>query len=439
MDYLHEFSITDSGEYYINLFINSTHSKLVSYTIKQNDSIIMNIQQECFYTASKNDPFLKQYVDVKQSFHLDKGEYSLHIESSSNFTIYEVNIMKFRANFFHLPDFEPDNTMIPHVSRPYNKYLIIPNIHANKGGLCWCIRTVLVGIKLAIDNDLIPIVHVKGGMYYSNSIYDPPDLPDSWWNYFFYDPVPIHPDEKKRVLEHPNKRFMRFRRIRQNMVLIPNNENCSYLYTNEMFSKHQLGFIDSLYEIAKKYLKPLPYMDSFCNNFINSHVSPDKKLLGVHYRGTDKYPTATRSDDTHHYPYEKVLDMIKQKMGSNTIIFVASDEETFVQYMAKHIGAVHIDTLRSEANTGGVQYPEFMSVRFGKCSDPVIQQLYDNNKSSSIHFGMKDKQISLFMKGIGCVRDLVILSKCYDHILSEGNMSEMISYLTSEPILNKED
>jgi hypothetical protein len=47
----------DSGDYYINLFINSTHSNLVSYTIKQNESIITNIQQECFYTASKNDPF----------------------------------------------------------------------------------------------------------------------------------------------------------------------------------------------------------------------------------------------------------------------------------------------------------------------------------------------------------------------------------------------
>ena len=426
MDHYHKFAIDNDGSYYIRLFMNSAYQERSTFTILQKDTIAHTFTADTFFTGSNDSIYLKQHVDIKHVFELSPGDYELRIETDHEFTIYEIHIMTYDKSIAStIPEFRQEVVDVPEIVRPYNKYFIIHNTEADKGGLFWCVLAAMYGIQIAIDNDLIPIIDFYGGFYYSNCIYDPDNLPRSWWNYFLCDPVPINRKEKERVLEYSrsHRRVMRLRnpynRTRNTLFEIP--EDQCYFYTRGVFNSIKSRFNRVKKELYRRYFKPLPYITEMCERVLPSDV----KLIGVQYRGTDKYASGTSDEDNNvHLDYQAVLDIIKTHTDENSRIFAASDEQPFIDFMKENANSISIDTLRSDVNTGGLLHNDFKLVRFGKCGNHDIQKAYDENKMSSIHIGMKESPCIL--KGLGVVMEVLLICRCDICLIGRGNVSDSI-------------
>ena len=437
MDYQYNFKIDTEDTYYIRLFMNTSYREISTFKILKDGLNINEFNCETYYTASNTDEHLKQNVDIKNTFTLSPGEYELIIQSEHVFTIYETHIMKYDNNKVStIPTYEPEIVDIPEVIRPYNKYLIIPNTEADIGGLFWCFFVASYGIQLAIEYDLIPIIDFYGGLYYSNSIYDPSNLPNSWWNYFFYDPVPINIAEKKRVLEYSRSHRSPIR-FRYNNVLygklLPISEDNCYYYTRGLFHKLRRKYDKIKKEIFQSYFKPLPYLINLRDEFLRENNPHGKRLIGLHYRGTDKYPTGTTREDNYvyHPEYDKVESIVRSICSDgikDEVIISMSDEEGILCMMKERCGSVYISTLRSKEETSGLVLEELKRIRYGKSIEKEVLNIYNSNKRSSVHFGMKE--CIVLEKGKGVVLEVMLLIECDESVLSRGNVSETIKNLS---------
>lgn len=103
-------------------------------------------------------------------------------------------------------------------------------------------------------------------------------------------------------------------------------------------------------ELINKYVIIKPHIQNKIDAFVNEHFEGNY-VIGIHYRGTDKYSEAAT------VTYEEVLDCIKNEVaqsdGKNIKIFVATDEEPFLHYMHKNLPGkvVAIDAIRSHNGT----------------------------------------------------------------------------------------
>ena len=138
--------------------------------------------------------------------------------------------------------------------------------------------------------------------------YDPAYGPN-WWNYFC-EPICLGSREGCQVREFLSKDY-RF--------------DFKYAY----FAMDELGR-DRAFDLIQKYIKVrkpiLDKVDSFVQeNFTSNHI------IGVHYRGTDK------KKETYLFPYKEIVarvnDYISEHVLTDYKIFVASDEQPFVDYM----------------------------------------------------------------------------------------------------------
>lgn len=103
------------------------------------------------------------------------------------------------------------------------------------------------------------------------------------------------------------------------------------------------------YELIQRYIHVLPEIKNECNAFINEHFKPGHKILGVHYRGTDKYTEA--STIRYDYVIMRIGATLKKLApDSNFIIFVATDDAHFLTALCHHFGktVVYQDALRSK-------------------------------------------------------------------------------------------
>jgi hypothetical protein len=149
------------------------------------------------------------------------------------------------------------------------------------------------GLKVDLGTD---------GLYYE------PKYGLNWWGYYF-EPLEVGIKEGHPI-EHTSK------------------ETAHHLaYSADVNLPRQ-----RIAELTKKYIHPkleiLKTVDEFvANNF------KKKFVIGIHYRGTDKYREAPL------IPYEKVAEIVKNYGTDNHIedylIFVATDEQNFLNHMQK--------------------------------------------------------------------------------------------------------
>lgn len=97
-------------------------------------------------------------------------------------------------------------------------------------------------------------------------------------------------------------------------------------------------------EIINKYIKLKPNVQYKIDKFIQHYLN-GKYIVGVHYRGTDKSSEAPR------VPFDEVFHKINEIIQtiSDYKIFVATDEQAFVDYMVSKFGdyVCFIDAHRS--------------------------------------------------------------------------------------------
>lgn len=444
------FSVTTTDTYILSFTLNSNHKEDLHIQIQSGNECVYTYCAPVYCTGIMNDSgdafFARQKVDTKTKIYLEKDkEYTLSYHINQPIHVYEIDIDIYnndKYNVYNAVTFVPEHVDCPYATiTEYNKYCIIPNISAYFGGLWWCVRIAVTGIALSIDHNLIPVLDHGGGLYASNSYYDPSNLPESWWNYYFEDPISLNPLQKDEIIQYSktNRRVMNFgRRTMRNRTpqLQPIAEKTVNMYIRPTYNRfHTIYMGRNVKDTCKKFLRPLPYIKDYCNDFWKN--TGDTIRVGVHYRGTDKYATGTTNEGHPiHYEYDNVLKMIYSKMDelnvTNYVVYGTSDEAPFIEFMKSKLKDKFITNehdIRSDTCTSG-QSLDLRTIRFSKSKNDDVQQIYDDNKGSSIHFGKKDT--SNYLKGLYSVIDCLLLSQCQYIFCSRGNFSDFASYMSDE-------
>lgn len=208
-------------------------------------------------------------------------------------------------------------------------------------------KTPCAGIKVKFER----------GLYY-----DPKIGPD-WWAYFF-EPIEIGNSQNT------------------NLVFIGDGEKSAWC-TAAISSISR----ETAAKLIQKYIKPKSHILEKINNFISKNFD-STYTIGIHYRGTDKSSEARR------VPYSEVIATIKNFLRQHTLksykIFVASDEQAFVNYISS-------------------QFP----------SKVIYQDALRSSNGHPLHYN----QINRYRQGEESVMDCYLLSRCHILIKTHSNLS----------------
>lgn len=181
-------------------------------------------------------------------------------------------------------------------------------------------------------------------------IYYEPNLGKNWWSYYF---EPINLGKKnniKKIMYPANPRY----------IIYFNDRD---LYKEEAINRKEL------FTLIQKYFHVKPHIQKKIDAFEKENFK-NYFVISVHYRGTDKVTIAPS------VPYEKipeeVLKVIKMYGNMKYKIFVATDEQAFLNYMITMFGDLvcyNKDSLRS---TNGK--PVHLNKNFSryKCGEDAI-------------------------------------------------------------------
>lgn len=136
---------------------------------------------------------------------------------------------------------------------------------------------------------------------FTNSIYKTNN--DNVWNYFFYQPHSIRMPETNEI---------------KKQVGIIFDQQSEFIYdltipkTEEEIKRRRLEFNN----IINKYIKLKPHIQYKIDTFVKNNFE-NKKILGVHFRGTD-HPNKKNMD--------QYMQIVKEKLVNYDKLFVCSDE-----------------------------------------------------------------------------------------------------------------
>ena len=153
------------------------------------------------------------------------------------------------------------------------------------------------------------------GLYYI------PSLGKNWWNYYC---EPISLGEKRKV---------------------------KYVRSTPPFSKPWEAFKhtsrEEAFALIQKYIHLKPHIQNKVDNFEKVHFM-NYFAICVHYRGTDKRPDSLQ--DSYERIVREILNVMKKNGDLKYKIFVATDEQPFLDYMIGLFGnkvCFYEDALRS--------------------------------------------------------------------------------------------
>ena len=129
----------------------------------------------------------------------------------------------------------------------------------------------------------------------------------------------------------------------------------NYLAPKRVTSPHDLGHFGVLAlcrlpiarcnQLINKYIKFKPHITKKVNDFFRQNLQ-NTFIIGVHYRGTDKKFEAKRID--YAQVYATIHALIQRKRLVNYKLFVATDEQAFIDYIkTKFRNVVYTNAHRS--------------------------------------------------------------------------------------------
>lgn len=211
--------------------------------------------------------------------------------------------------------------------------------------------------KLEGDDKGLIVDFGTEGLYYDVN-YGP-----NWWEYYF-EPIKLGTDS------YPRKLFLK-------------SDHCDFSVKAGYRLPRERG-----YELIQKYIKVRPNIQEKIDLFVQKNFE-GYNVVGIHYRGTDKVTEAPA------VKYQVLIDLINVEIAkdNNVKIFVATDEERFLETMRKnfHTRIVATDAIRS------------LSGR------PVHYKTYNDARN--------------YQKGEDAVIDCILLSKCSKLIKTSSNLS----------------
>jgi hypothetical protein len=278
--------------------------------------------------------------------------------------------------------------------------LVIPN-DSDKGGFAWHLHMVQSGIYLARKYRKKLFVWFNDGYYYDKRV------GPNWWEYYFTQPYTFTDSERNFLVE-----CIKDRRMTEILDDTFKKQTRPYLMTNFSFQyvvrPHHLDW-----SVFYKYIHLNEVMSTAIDQFVSRFFGDE--MVGVHYRGTDKYPSNGDGEDVDdgHMRYDIMISEVdKYIRGSpGCRIFVASDEQPFVDSMRNHFGnkIVTYDSARSTLNTSGLDLGETYECTL-EDDRKECKRYFDIVKNYSIHRG--ENGIHPYKKGYDAVMDIYLLSRC---------------------------
>jgi hypothetical protein len=148
-----------------------------------------------------------------------------------------------------------------------------------------------------------------------------PEMGSNWWEYYF-EPL-AKPEVNCRLERQPF----------QDMILFSCRKN---------FSRKQA------HRIIRKYIHIKPHIQNKVDSYVQENFK-NQFMIGVHYRGTDKVIETPRTP--YERMYEAIREIVDQLNTQDYTIFVATDEQQFVDYMrTKFNNVICTDSVRSTNN-----------------------------------------------------------------------------------------
>ena len=218
--------------------------------------------------------------------------------------------------------------------------------------LTWCLRI----LQYCDRHHLIPDIRMTGESYRDRK------RGENWLNYYFDWTTQMSPEELSRKVRYTKKMC----------------EDCKYGFCNS--SPRCYGRLQPLVpeisleegaRIFHKYLRPNAHICRIVDDFWTA-IDVDGPVVGVHFRGTDHLEEAPRVSYEH---CRHVLESYLQSHKNINAIFVASDEQPFVDFIKQSVdGALPIysrnDYYRS---SHGVDKSELPHVRRESDVSPVFR------------------------------------------------------------------
>jgi len=196
----------------------------------------------------------------------------------------------------------------------------------------------------------------------------------NWWTYYL-EPLRLGKKQGKKIIPY---RFLNF--------------------SQEMACRSEF-YLDRYraFEIISNYFEFKPYLLKMVYAFIDANFNR-KKVIGIHYRGTDKVTESPR------VPYEQVLSELNKIKQPEDLIYVATDEADFLTYVETHFPRQTLSITATRSQNG---HP--------------------------IHLG---KKASGYQLGLEAMLDAHLLAKCDILIRTSSNLSLFSTYLNPElPII----
>jgi Nodulation protein Z (NodZ) len=167
--------------------------------------------------------------------------------------------------------------------------------------------------------DALRVDFGKHGLYYD------PAMGPNWWNYYF-EPIELGKIDMNNLERYSGKQI-----------------NDMPIFALKVLPRKEAN------ALINKYVKLKPQINAKVIDFARRHFS-GHHIIGVHYRGTDKYKEIRRI--SYGAAEEIILKAIREaeKSRKKYKIFVATDEQKFLDYMKeKHASKiVHIEAIRSQ-------------------------------------------------------------------------------------------
>jgi len=209
--------------------------------------------------------------------------------------------------------------------------------------MTWC----LCILRYCERHDLIPDIRLTGDIYFDH------DKGQNWLDYYFDVFTPVTLEEVAR-------------RVR---------------YTKKIIDFYGLGLpiaprmsIDDAARTLHKYLRPKPRINTMVDEFWRS-LNVDGPVVGVHFRGTDKSSEAPRVSWQH---FLKILQNYLCSDNTTNAVFVASDENAFINFIKKSVKDVPVYSHNDHYRSSG-DLPVHLAIDrdggYGKGEDALVNAL----------------------------------------------------------------
>jgi hypothetical protein len=310
-----------------------------------------------------------------------------------------------RSSFMPTDD-NDDKTIKSYDGRPLLILCCVSVNDVDDGGFGYHLFQVLTAHRIAQSLGLSLVVKYSKG-YYMDLEKGP-----NWFEYFF---EPLHTDiEDKLAMEVLQDGQGSLYELRHLFGKLP-HPNDLYVYTQASFQLVKtLGLIGQG-NPAPDWLRLKPSIAARIDDFVRRKFK--KKMLAIHYRGTDKYFNTGSHEsmvDNYHPTYDAVLQHASRYLQSvenvgDWGVFVCSDEQAFVDAARRRFKqCCFTDAARSSITTSGLRMHN-TEVCNNHTDFPQCKELR-KLAAQSVHRGTM--HVSPYKKGLDAVTEIYLMSKC---------------------------